>query len=170
MINKGIRTSPKKKDAEADPSPMEARSIWIFLYLRSGTADARQVIVNICLATATVRFYSFWAVLRVREGVGSRISCYSRSISAVEVLRAIASRTLNGEDIEHNSAIWKNRGYFQLKITNHGVNSSSVTLVREGHTHAHTHTHTHTHTQAHSHRSRVTQDIISQHTFREGEG
>jgi hypothetical protein len=48
-----------KEDAGADTSRMANTYIWIFLYLRSGTADARQVIVDICSATAAVRFYSF---------------------------------------------------------------------------------------------------------------
>ena len=78
-----------EEDAGADTSRMADTYIWIFLYLRSGTADARQVIVNGGSALAAVRFYFFLVALRLREGVGSRIYCYSRSILAVEVLRAI---------------------------------------------------------------------------------
>ena len=52
-----------KEDAGADPSRMEDTYIWIFLYLRSGTANARQVIVNGGLALAAVRFYCFLVAL-----------------------------------------------------------------------------------------------------------
>jgi len=76
-----------EEDAGADTSRMADTYIWIFLYLRS--AEARQVIVNGGSALAVVRFYFFLVALRLREGVGSRIYCYSRSILAVEVLRAI---------------------------------------------------------------------------------
>ncbi len=73
-----------EEDAGADTSRMADTYIH-----RSGTADARQVIVNGSSALAAVRFYFFLVALRLREGVGSRIYSYSRSILAVEVLRAI---------------------------------------------------------------------------------
>ena len=78
-----------EEDAGADTSRMADTYIWIFLYLRSGAADARRVIVNGGSVLAAVRFYCFLVALRLRAGVGSRIYCYSRSILAVEVLRAI---------------------------------------------------------------------------------
>ena len=75
--------------AGADTSRMADTYIWIFLYLRSGTTDTRQVIVNGSSALAAVRFYFLLVALRLREGAGSRIYCYSRSMLPVEVLRAI---------------------------------------------------------------------------------
>ena len=62
------------EDAGADTSRMADTYIWI---------------VNGSSALAAVRFYFFLVALRLREGVGSRIYCYSRSMFAVEVLRAI---------------------------------------------------------------------------------
>ena len=50
-----------EEDAGADTSRMADTYIWIFLYLRSGTADARQVIVNGGSALAAVRFYCFFS-------------------------------------------------------------------------------------------------------------
>ncbi len=55
-----------EEDAGAVTSRVADTYIWIFLYLRSGTADARQVIVNGSSALAAVRFYFFLVALRLR--------------------------------------------------------------------------------------------------------
>ena len=79
-----------EEDAGADTSRVADSYIWIFLYLRSGTADARQVIVNRGSALAAVRFYCFLVALRLREGVsihiGSRsTTCHLRSTENIRI-------------------------------------------------------------------------------------
>ena len=81
--------------------------------------------------------YYFISNIIIFQYVGSRIYSYSRSILAVEVLGA-----LNGEDIEHKSAIWKQRVVPIQDYKSRCILISSNASTERAHTRTHTHTHT----------------------------